>query len=61
MSDPKHAAYQANCRSCGQLCEPCCLENAVRSIETHKNTYKHHKCCYVPIKTSTNPTPQKEA
>lgn len=50
MSEPKHAAYVASCRSCGLLHEPCSLNTAVTSIEAHKSVHKHHKCYYTPIK-----------
>lgn len=50
MSEPKHAAYVASCRSCGLLHEPCPLDTAVTAIEAHKAVHKHHKCSYTPIK-----------
>ena len=50
MSEPKHAAYVASCRSCGVLHEPCSLNTAVTRIEAHKLVHKHHKCYYTPIK-----------
>ena len=43
MSEPKHAAYVASCRSCGVLHEPCSLNTAVTRIEAHKLVHKHPK------------------
>ena len=58
MSQPKHANYQATCKQCGMLQHTGSLNQAVTTIEHHKNINKGHKCSYQPIKPNTQKGPQ---